>query len=661
LFSTESSDEEQPLESKCDMTSHGEEREMYSNFLLSSQVKGKDQGGCDCILKHDHNTIESCKPTPLRPYREPIRIDYQGSYQRGGWISDLRFQEGIQQNSYRALQKSLFGTPYIPNIELGSNLVHGFYRSKPTSLKGTTPFLTTQQWAKKLETPATIDHVDKDCHGDEHDTFISKSNAKGSTINHIVLAPEMDVDAIGTINKVEKKEFKTLEKKLPSPTIVPSAAKVVAGIGSLSNIPTASFNLNVNSEDWPPLPSSHVVCCPKNTRMYSLTSYQCEVNSKPLNKINFDKGGGHQIGLESKAEGSIVTTIPPRRGLVDETKTKSIAASLQKGIMIGSVSVPLSDYMRPSRPRLGDAARRINIYLPEHQSYTAVLAVPPVQYTRDPMASTIGRQKAYNGINNLEFKDSSNMQVMDSYECPDYHRTSSTRSSTCINLNVRHVRGPLYPLGDQGERGILSKHPSWSGGLVRHLPLKVWRPVRSTSENADPNPGSGTNIENSPTNALEKVTTEHVGREENVDAMLSRTEGTQVWEMDIDRVEECLDFANNPKTQDGDQNFILNVKAKKDNAPLNVTNYDESLVSLKNEHLKNHEETNQVASLAKVDSSNACQLLKNNATQLNANYTFHDKKDNTKEIDDVVHVETTPSHSAWITEAIEFHLNSKFI
>lgn len=623
----------------------------------------EDQGYCSRDLEEDQNVVESCKPIPLKPFREPVKIDYQDSYQRGGWVADPRFQEGIQQNSYRMLRKPLIGTSYTSNIELGSNFAPGFYRGKPASLRGTTTFPTTQQWAKKAQTLVATDHDNKDGHEDEnsheYDTFTNKKNTKDAATEQTTVAHEINTNAIGNINRSKNEEFQILEKKEPLPPMIPSVAKVVAGTGSLSNIQSASFNLNVNLEDWPPLSNSHANHHPKNTGMYSLGSSQYEVNSRFSNKFNIDRGGGHQVLLESKVEESIGTTLPIIRGSINEPPIASITTSIQKGIMIGSVSVPLGDFVHPSKLGLGSIGRRISTPLQAHQSYTAVLAALPIQYTRGPIASIVGQQETRDGINTLEFDDSSNMQIIDSYGGSINYKNSSLRSTPCVNLNIRHIRGPTYLLGDRGERGILLKQASSLSGPVRHLSQKVWRPVRLASESANPNPLDGTIIESGSTIAIEKERRETTSIENTVNIMPSQDEDKQVQDMCNSKLKQCFDLENDSRAQVRNQNFILETKHEKEKAPRNATNYIEPLV-LNSEHSQIHQETNEVASMTRVDSGNITnQLVKHTEIEQNTKCIIHDKKDNTEKMDVKAHLDIVPSHSIWIAEAIEFHLSSK--
>ena len=646
------------------MVSHSKEGEFFSNLPSFNEIKVDNQRGCSCALEKHQNVVESHKQTPLKPYRKPIRIDCQDSYQKGGWIPDLRFQEGLRQNSYKALRKPLIGTPYTSNVELGNNLVSGFYRGKFTSLRGTTFFPTTHQWTKKIQTSATGDHVNKDIHEDQsshdHDVFTSKNNAKDSSIEHTILVHEMDVDTIGSSSKAKKKEFKTFEKKESSSIAIPSMAKVVAGTRGLSSMPTTSFNLNVNLEDWPPLSNAHATYYPKNAQMYSLTSYQCKMNSRLSNRLNIDKRACHQPRLESKIKESIVTTIPSTRGSIDETISESITTSIQKGIMIGSVSVLLGDYVHPSIIGPETSSRRIITSLPVHQSYTTVLAAPSIKYTQDPIANSLGQQKIHYRMNHSKFGDSTlNMQVIDSYGVPIHYRAPSLRSIPYTNLNLRHVRVPVYPLGDR-ERGILSKQPSWSNGPINHLPQKIWRPIRSTSEITDFNSSSRISIKNSPISSIDKVILDSIGTKESIYVTSSQVEDTQTHDTNINTLEQSHGFGIDSRAQVGDQICVLDVKIKKESSPQEVTNCDESLI-LVSEQLQKYQETNQIASIIGIDNKNIYQPQKNNATKLNTNCSSYDKKDNIEKMNDKTHQDAIPKHSTWFVEAVEFHLNSKFV
>ncbi|KAG0557963.1 hypothetical protein KC19_11G169100, partial [Ceratodon purpureus] len=623
-------DEVQKQESQCDLISQGKKEGQCSIFPSSNKIKTKDQCGYGHELEQDQNVVESCKRTPLKPCRETIKVDDQDYNQRVSWISDLKLHEEIHQNFHKTLRKPLIGTSYVPNIESNANAIPGVYRGKSSSLKGTTPFPTTQLWAKK--------------------------NTKDLDEEHTTSPYEMNVDAIGSITRVENEEFKTFEKKEAKLAPITSVANVVAGTRGLNNLSTTSFNLNANSEDWPPLSNLHATYYPKNTRMYPLTSYQCEVNSKPPNKLLFDKECSRQVGLEYKVEGSIVMTMSPLKNLISKTTSEATPTCSQKGIMIGSVAVPIGDYVHPTRDGMGSLGRRISTPLLAHQSYTAVLTSPLVQYTPESTITSIGRQRIYDGMSHMEFENSSNLQVKDSYRDRAHYKTSLLKPTHCMNFNVRHIKGPTFTLGDQGEQGILSKQPSWSSGLMRNLPQKVWRPVRPTSENIEYNVGGGINIESTSTSVTEKANNDSIEREENIHITLSQSaKGTQVNDIDISKVDECFAFATNSKVKD--QIFIPNVKDKNNNASKVVTNCDEFLANLDSVNLQNYQEAVQDAVVTRVNSDNNCQPLKINSNELKANYIFHRNKEIIEKMDDIAHVETNPNHSAWISEAIEFHLS----
>lgn len=653
-------------QSGCDLASNCKDKEQYSKSPFN-QSKVEDEERSSHILEQDQSVVESQKRTPWKSYKEPIRFDYQDSYQRSSWVLDPTFQVGIQQNSYRTLRKPSIGTSYTSNIERGSSPIPGFYRGKSTNVRGTIPFSATQQWAKKAQTSVFFYQV-KDGQEDEisqeHETC--ESSVKDSTIEHEVVACKMDANIIGSTNIVEKElELKTFEKKEFSSPAIPLVEKVVASIRGPSNMPSAPFNLNVNSEDWPPLSNSRTTYYPKNTRKFPLTSYQCELSSRLMNKLSIDRRSGYHIGLESKVEGSILSVISSRKDSINYTTSGSITVGRQKGIMIGSLSVPLGDYMHLSRPGLGSASRRISTPIWTNQSYTSVLAAPPIRYNRDPMTSIGGRQKAHEGITCSKFEESSNVQIIDSYGGPCHNRTSSLRSTSSINFNSKHMRGltfertNTYRLGDRGDRGILPKQPLWSSGPIRHLPQKVWRPVRSTIENADSNGYGRIGIDGSQIINNEKEHVEFPSNEESVNATSSQSEGMQIWDKDISKGVQCPTSAMDMKVQFGEGNGILDLKNLNENSPQSITHLKKSIFS-NTQHLQCQKETSQIAFPTIKDyNENDCQPIKCNTMEQNTKCIFQKKNDNIEYMDEKAHIETAPSHPTWIAEAIQFHLSSK--
>uniref|UniRef100_A0A7I4AAP3 Uncharacterized protein n=1 Tax=Physcomitrium patens TaxID=3218 RepID=A0A7I4AAP3_PHYPA len=633
----DSVDEDQMPQSECDLVSNGEEGERCSNFPTSSQVKEEGEGGVSGTSEQVRSAVASRKRSQLRPYKDPLRVGYQDSYRRGSWVCDSRFQEGAQQSSYRTSRKSLIGSPFTSNNERGSNPVLGCYRGKPASLRGIAPFPATQQWAKKAQTHPVVDHV-KVANPPDQDIFASKIT-KELVREHTTLAREIDADTTGSSSRVENEEFRSFGTKEALSGSVPSVAEVVAGTGGQRSIPT-SFSLDANSEDWPPLTDSHSAYYSKSGVMYTLASYPCELNSSSVKHSNSDRGGCYQIGFEPRAEGLIVTDTPPVRGPVNNNATESANAGLQKGIMIGSVSVPLGDYMHAS---WGSASSKIGTS-PTHQSYTAVLAAPPVQYIRDPIA---GQQMAHEGISRFEYEKSSNLQVVDPYRSSANYSALSLRSTPSMNHNIKHVRGPIYSLGDRGERGVLNKQTSWSGGPVRHLPQKVWRPIRSTIENSDRGGGSGNGSCSVSTDG--KVIAEHFGAAHSAVVVIDRAEGMHDKGMNLSGDEkESASATDIEETVKEDTNVL--------DASQNVSNCE--YVPSNNEHVQYQQKTSQNSSLIIVASENVYRPSTEQDTKC-----LQAKNAIALMMDDNVHVDTTLDHPTWIAEAEEFHMsrwNSSF-
>lgn len=631
----DSVDEDQMPQSECDLVSNGEEGERCSNFPTSSQVKEEGEGGVSGTSEQVRSAVASRKRSQLRPYKDPLRVGYQDSYRRGSWVCDSRFQEGAQQSSYRTSRKSLIGSPFTSNNERGSNPVLGCYRGKPASLRGIAPFPATQQWAKKAQTHPVVDHV-KVANPPDQDIFASKIT-KELVREHTTLAREIDADTTGSSSRVENEEFRSFGTKEALSGSVPSVAEVVAGTGGQRSIPT-SFSLDANSEDWPPLTDSHSAYYSKSGVMYTLASYPCELNSSSVKHSNSDRGGCYQIGFEPRAEGLIVTDTPPVRGPVNNNATESANAGLQKGIMIGSVSVPLGDYMHAS---WGSASSKIGTS-PTHQSYTAVLAAPPVQYIRDPIA---GQQMAHEGISRFEYEKSSNLQVVDPYRSSANYSALSLRSTPSMNHNIKHVRGPIYSLGDRGERGVLNKQTSWSGGPVRHLPQKVWRPIRSTIENSDRGGGSGNGSCSVSTDG--KVIAEHFGAAHSAVVVIDRAEGMHDKGMNLSGDEkESASATDIEETVKEDTNVL--------DASQNVSNCE--YVPSNNEHVQYQQKTSQNSSLIIVASENVYRPSTEQDTKC-----LQAKNAIALMMDDNVHVDTTLDHPTWIAEAEEFHMSSEFL
>lgn len=453
-----------------------------------------------------HKSDYDQRRTSQRLNKEPTRSEFSdyASYQRLGRDSrttDIRFQE---ESQLKLLRKSTTGPTFSPRSETASNPLFGFstaqhYRSKPAGNSRSSPFQSSPHgvWTRKTQQPVAVD-IGEETKEDENIQTDSKSGKDVKEVVAEILSAVRQPDSeAAVVGSIIDKEARCVEKRDMRPAPVTPAPRLFASVGAnMVNTQSCLFDIEANSDEWPLLPqrsTSLPAFNPKNASgLQTVAANSTENEARASNKRSSEKDGA-----ETKLEGPC-GNIPPSVGqTVDEAHAE--VGTVSSGILVGSVPVPLGTFTTQTRTGTVTLANRANA-LPSIQfgspSYTAVLAAPAVKHMRESLPATEIQQRVHE-TSEPEVSSNSDEQLKEMCVAPGPFRGGPHRTPPLMNLTPKHMKVPLNPAMERGERVSLLKQAVWSSSPGRFPAPKVWRPVRCSGEISDPVSGGLTGNEGS--------------------------------------------------------------------------------------------------------------------------------------------------------------------
>ena len=640
-----------------DFVSNGDEEEQPSVSQSLLHAKPVEYVG--------HKSDYDHRRTSQRLNKDPTRGEFSeySSSQRPGRDSrttEIRLQEEPQLKLSR---KPTTGPTFSPRSEAGSNPLFGFstaqhYRSKPVGNIRSSPFQSSPHgvWTRKTQQPVAVD-ISKETKEDENIQTDSKTgkDVKEVVVEILSAVRQPDSEEAASCSKIDKEEARCVEKRDMRPAPVTPVPRLFANVGAnMVNTRSCLFDIEANSDEWPLLPqrsTSLPAFNPKNTTgLQTVAANSIESEARALYKR-----GSEIDGAETKLEGSC-GKIPPSVGqTVDEAQAEVGPGS--SGILVGSVPVPLGTFTRTGTVTRANRANAIPSIQFGSPSYTAVLAAPAVKHTRESAPVTEIQQKVHE-TSEPEVLPNSDEQLKDMCLGPGQYRGGPYRTPPLVNLTPKHMKVPLNPALERGERVSLLKQAVWSSAPGRFPAPKVWRPVRCSGETTDPVLGGLTGHEGHPPTGSEGRGTAESIVSERTSRGLNGGEDIQVGEAETSTAQR------HPSSLRGED--VEGRSGSEECREERVDNINCGIGEPKQDLDANGAVSELVASTEEigvpspvVERLDSEEVVCEDPSDEEADLNIVEYGTYIKGRDERTFVDSVPNHSAWISEAMEYHHNRK--